>query len=53
MLTALPIPPALAARAGALEVRLAASLAEIDAALRLRYEVFNLELMEACSANQS
>ncbi|HKX27336.1 MAG TPA: GNAT family N-acyltransferase [Blastocatellia bacterium] len=33
-------------RAGALEARLATSFAEIDAALRLRFEVFNLELQE-------
>jgi putative hemolysin len=33
-------------RAGALEVRLAATFAEIDAAMRLRFEVFNLELQE-------
>ena len=33
-------------RAGKLEVRLATTMAEIDAAMRLRFEVFNLELRE-------
>lgn len=33
-------------RAGQLEVRLATTLAELDAAMRLRFEVFNLELQE-------
>ena len=33
-------------RSGNLEVRLASGLQEIDAALRLRFEVFNLELQE-------
>ncbi len=33
-------------RTGALEVRLATTFAEIDAAMRLRFEVFNLELQE-------
>jgi L-ornithine Nalpha-acyltransferase len=38
-------------RAGALEVRLAATFAEIDAAMRLRFEVFNLELNEGLAAS--
>lgn len=33
-------------RSGNLEVKLASNLAEIDAAMRLRFEVFNLELQE-------
>jgi L-ornithine Nalpha-acyltransferase len=33
-------------RAGALEVRLASTFTEIDEAMRLRFEVFNLELQE-------
>jgi L-ornithine Nalpha-acyltransferase len=33
-------------RAGNLEVKLASNLAELDAAMRLRFEVFNLELQE-------
>lgn len=33
-------------RAGNLEVKLASNLTEIDAAMRLRFEVFNLELQE-------
>src|SRR5262245_5270551 len=33
-------------RAGNLEVRLATNLTELDAAMRLRFEVFNLELQE-------
>lgn len=33
-------------RAGKLEVRLAVTMAELDAAMRLRFEVFNLELQE-------
>ncbi|MDX2034738.1 MAG: GNAT family N-acyltransferase [Blastocatellia bacterium] len=33
-------------RSGSLEVRLATSFIEIDAAMRLRFEVFNLELQE-------
>lgn len=38
-------------RSGALEVRLAASFAELDAAQRLRFEVFNLELQEGLLAS--
>ncbi len=34
------------ARAGRLEVRLASNFAELDAAMRLRFEVFNLEMQE-------
>lgn len=33
-------------RTGQLEVRLATTMAELDAAMRLRFEVFNLELQE-------
>ncbi len=33
-------------RAGNLEVKLASNMAELDAAMRLRFEVFNLELQE-------
>jgi L-ornithine Nalpha-acyltransferase len=33
-------------RAGNLEVKLASNLAELDAAMRLRFEIFNLELQE-------
>src|SRR5215470_17652685 len=33
-------------RAGNLEVKLATNLTELDAAMRLRFEVFNLELQE-------
>src|SRR5262249_819196 len=33
-------------RAGSLEVKLASTLTELDAAMRLRFEVFNLELQE-------
>ena len=33
-------------RTGKLEVRLAATMSELDAAMRLRFEVFNLELRE-------
>lgn len=51
MFTALPVQTALAARAGSLEVRLARTLAEVDAAMRLRYEVFNLELLEGLQAS--
>lgn len=35
-----------AIRTGKLEVRLASTMAELDAAMRLRFEVFNLELQE-------
>jgi putative hemolysin len=44
-------PPSLILRAGTLEVRLATTFAEIDAALRLRFEVFNLELREGLAAS--
>ena len=33
-------------RAGNLEVKLAKNLTELDAAMRLRFEIFNLELQE-------
>lgn len=51
MFTTLPVQTALVARAGTLEVRLATTLAEVDAAMRLRYEVFNLELLEGLQAS--
>ena len=38
-------------RAGNLEVRTATNFAEIDAAMRLRYEVFNLELEEGLESS--
>ncbi|HEX9003591.1 MAG TPA: GNAT family N-acyltransferase [Blastocatellia bacterium] len=38
-------------RAGKLEVRLATTLAELDAAMRLRFEVFNLELQEGLQSS--
>lgn len=38
-------------RAGKLEVRLATTLPELDAAMRLRFEVFNLELREGLSSS--
>jgi putative hemolysin len=44
--------PALA-RSGTLEARLAASFAEVDAAMRLRFEVFNLEMNEGLLASYS
>src|SRR5262249_21257471 len=40
-------------RAGQLEVTLAATPCELDAARRLRFEVFNLELREGLSASYS
>src|SRR5262245_21955208 len=33
-------------RAGSLEVKLASTFVELDAAMRLRFEIFNLELQE-------
>lgn len=38
-------------RAGKLEVRLATTIAELDAAMRLRFEIFNLELQEGLRAS--
>ncbi|HMX24206.1 MAG TPA: GNAT family N-acyltransferase, partial [Blastocatellia bacterium] len=38
-------------RAGKLEVRLATTLPELDAAMRLRFEVFNLELQEGLQSS--
>lgn len=38
-------------RSGNLEVRLAGTFAEMDEAMRLRYEVFNLELMEGLESS--
>ncbi len=38
-------------RAGNLEVRLATTLPELDAAMRLRFEVFNLELQEGLQSS--
>jgi L-ornithine Nalpha-acyltransferase len=45
--------PAVLARSGTLEARLAASFAEVDAAMRLRFEVFNLEMNEGLLASYS
>jgi putative hemolysin len=44
-------PPALLLRSGTLEIKLASSFAEIDAVLRLRFEVFNLELQQGLRAS--
>lgn len=44
-------PPALLLRSDKLEIKLASSQAEINAALRLRFEVFNLELQEGLRAS--
>jgi putative hemolysin len=38
-------------RSGVIEVKLASSFSEIDAAMRLRFEVFNLELQEGSNAS--
>src|SRR5215813_14329239 len=38
-------------RSGNLEVKLASNLTEIDAAMRLRFEVFNIELQEGLAAS--
>jgi L-ornithine Nalpha-acyltransferase len=46
MITIIQKQSALSIRAGNLEVKLASNLTEIDAAMRLRFEVFNLELQE-------
>ncbi len=43
--------PTILLRTDMIEVKLATSLAEIDAALRLRFEVFNLELQEGLLAS--
>lgn len=43
--------PAVLLRTETLEVKLATTFAEIDAALRLRFEVFNLELQEGLLAS--
>ena len=51
MTTLLQAQPGLTLRTGALEVRLATTFAEIEAALRLRFEVFNLELQEGLAAS--
>jgi putative hemolysin len=42
MITIIQKQSALSIRAGNLEVKLASNLTEIDAAMRLRFEVFNL-----------
>jgi putative hemolysin len=49
MPTLIQVPGRLSLRTGALEVKLASTFAELDAALRLRFEVFNLELREGLS----
>jgi L-ornithine Nalpha-acyltransferase len=51
MISATQTKPGLQVRAGAMEVKLASSFAEIDAAMRLRFEVFNLELKEGLRAS--
>jgi putative hemolysin len=51
MTTLIQAPPSLTLRVGTLEVRLATTFAELDAALRLRFEVFNLELQEGLTAS--
>lgn len=51
MTTLLQAQPRLTLRTGALEVRLATTFAELEAALRLRFEVFNLELREGLAAS--
>src|SRR5262245_53848641 len=38
-------------RAGNLEVKLASNLTELDAAMRLRFEIFNLELQEGLASS--
>jgi putative hemolysin len=45
-MTSAPTINTLLIRTGKMEVRLATTFAEIDAAMRLRFEVFNLELQE-------
>ena len=51
MITATQLFSTVSTRAGNLEVRLAANFAELDAAMRLRFEVFNLELQEGLAAS--
>lgn len=51
MLTSTQTQPALCLRAGQLEVKLATTLLELDAALQLRFAVFNLELREGLRAS--
>ena len=51
MITATQLFSTVLTRAGNLEVRLAANFAELDAAMRLRFEVFNLELQEGLAAS--
>jgi L-ornithine Nalpha-acyltransferase len=46
MITIIQKQSSLSIRAGNLEVKLASNLTELDAAMRLRFEVFNLELQE-------
>jgi putative hemolysin len=50
-MTATQTQTSLLLRADALEARLAAGFAEIDAAMQLRFEVFNLELNEGLEAS--
>lgn len=51
MTTLLQVRPDLTLRTGTLEVRLATTFAELEAALRLRFEIFNLELQEGLAAS--
>src|SRR5262245_21158792 len=51
MITIIQKHSALSIRAGNLEVKLASNLSELDAAMRLRFEVFNLELQEGLASS--
>jgi L-ornithine Nalpha-acyltransferase len=51
MITIIQKQSALSIRAGDLEVKLASNLTELDAAMRLRFEVFNLELQEGLASS--
>ncbi len=50
---ALPAPPSDTLRDGRFELRFARGAAELDAALRLRYRVFNLELGEGLAGSEA
>ncbi len=45
--------PTVLLRTDTIEVKLATTLTEIDAALRLRFEVFNLEMQEGWLASEA
>lgn len=51
MIATKTIDEAISVRAGSLEARAARNFAEIDAAMKLRFEVFNLELNEGLSGS--